>query len=62
MTAQKFNCDWRRQRRQGQGRTAGLMGQDVTLFNRTFGHIEVIAQRGGIDLESPPMDRAVLAQ
>ncbi len=29
-----------------------LMGQDVTLFNRTFGHIEVIAKRGGIDLES----------
>ena len=31
-----------------------LMDQDVTLFNRTFGHIEVIAKRGGIDLESPP--------
>jgi opine dehydrogenase len=29
-----------------------LMGQDVTLFNRTFRHIEVIAKRGGIDLES----------
>lgn len=31
-----------------------LMGQEVTLFNRSFGHIEVIARRGGIDLESPP--------
>ncbi len=31
-----------------------LMGQVVTLFNRTFAHIEVIARRGGIDLESPP--------
>jgi opine dehydrogenase len=31
-----------------------IMGQDVTLFNRSFIHIEVIAQRGGIDLESPP--------
>ena len=30
-----------------------LMGQDVTLYNRTFSHIEVIARRGGIDLESP---------
>lgn len=29
-----------------------LMGQDVTLFNRTFSHIEVVAKRGGIDLES----------
>ncbi len=31
-----------------------IMEQDVTLFNRTFDHIEVIARRGGIDLESPP--------
>ncbi len=31
-----------------------IMEQDVTLFNRTFTHIEVIARRGGIDLESPP--------
>jgi opine dehydrogenase len=31
-----------------------IMGQDVTLYNRTFIHIEVIAQRGGIELESPP--------
>ncbi len=31
-----------------------ILGQDVTLFNRSFIHIEVIAQRGGIDLESPP--------
>ena len=31
-----------------------IMGQDVTLFNRTFIHIEVIAKRGGIELESPP--------
>ena len=30
-----------------------LMGQDVTLYNRSFYHIEVIAKRGGIDLESP---------
>ena len=29
-----------------------LMGQDVTLYNRSFIHIEVIAKRGGIDLES----------
>lgn len=28
-----------------------LIGVDVTLYNRTFEHIEVIAQRGGIDLE-----------
>lgn len=31
-----------------------IMGQDVTLYNRSFIHIEVIALRGGIDLESPP--------
>jgi len=31
-----------------------IMGQDVTLYNRSFIHIEVIAKRGGIDLESYP--------
>jgi opine dehydrogenase len=31
-----------------------LMDQKVTLFNRTFTNIEVVARRGGIDLESPP--------
>ncbi len=30
-----------------------IMGQDVSLFNRSYVHIEIIAQRGGIDLESP---------
>ena len=30
-----------------------IMGQQVTLFNRTFPHIEIIAKRGGIDLVSP---------
>ncbi|MEA4812681.1 MAG: NAD/NADP octopine/nopaline dehydrogenase family protein [Anaerolineaceae bacterium] len=30
-----------------------LMGKDVTLFNRTFEHIAVIAERGGIDLDYP---------
>jgi len=29
-----------------------LMGFEVTLYNRTFDHISVITQRGGIDLES----------
>ena len=29
-----------------------LMGLHVTLFNRTFEHINVIKMRGGIDLES----------
>jgi opine dehydrogenase len=29
-----------------------LMGQDVTLYNRSLIHVEVIAKRGGIDLES----------
>ncbi len=29
-----------------------LMGGKVTLYNRTFDHIEVIHKRGGIDLES----------
>ncbi len=29
-----------------------LTGVEVTLYNRTFSHIEIIAQRGGIDLES----------
>ena len=29
-----------------------ILGREVTLFNRTFSHIEIIAQRGGIDLES----------
>jgi len=29
-----------------------LMGLQVTLFNRTFEHIDVIQKRGGIDLES----------
>jgi opine dehydrogenase len=31
-----------------------LMGKDVTLYNRTFSHIEVIAKRKGIELESYP--------
>jgi len=31
-----------------------LMGKEVTLFNRTFSHIEVIAKRKGIELESYP--------
>jgi len=30
-----------------------LMGKEVTLYNRTWEHIAFIAQRGGIDLESP---------
>ncbi len=30
-----------------------LMGKEVTLYNRTFAHVEVIAERGGIDLENP---------
>jgi opine dehydrogenase len=30
-----------------------LMGKEVTLYNRTFTHVEVIAERGGIDLENP---------
>ncbi len=30
-----------------------LMGFEVTLFNRTYSHVEVIAERGGIDLENP---------
>src|SRR4030042_4609403 len=29
-----------------------LMGFPVTLYNRTFDHIEVIKKRGGIELES----------
>jgi len=31
-----------------------LMGKEVTLYNRTYSHIEVIAKRGGIELESYP--------
>ena len=31
-----------------------LMGKEVTLYNRTFSHIEVIAKRKGIELESYP--------
>ena len=30
-----------------------LMGLEVTLWNRTFEHISIIKQRGGIELESP---------
>jgi len=30
-----------------------LMGFPITLWNRTFDHIEVIKKRGGIELESP---------
>lgn len=30
-----------------------LMGQEVTLYNRSFIHIEVIAKRKGIELDSP---------
>ncbi len=30
-----------------------LMGFNVTLWNRTFSHIEVIKKRGGIEVESP---------
>jgi opine dehydrogenase len=29
-----------------------LMGKTVTLYNRTYSHIEVIGMRGGLDLES----------
>ena len=29
-----------------------LMGADVTLWNRTFSHIDAIQRRGGIELES----------
>lgn len=29
-----------------------LMGFDVALYNRTYAHVEIIAKRGGIDLES----------
>ena len=29
-----------------------LIGVDVTLYNRTYSHIEIIDRRGGIDLES----------
>ena len=31
-----------------------LMGKEVTLYNRTFSHIEVISKRKGIELESYP--------
>src|SRR4030042_3215436 len=34
------------------GAHLALMGFKVTLYNRTFEHIEVINKRGGIDLES----------
>lgn len=30
-----------------------LLGKDVVLYNRTFAHIQVIAERGGIDLINP---------
>ena len=30
-----------------------LMGRRVTLYNRTYSHIEIIGMRGGIDLEGP---------
>jgi opine dehydrogenase len=30
-----------------------LLGKQVTLYNRTFEHISVIAERGGIDLDYP---------
>jgi len=30
-----------------------LMGRKVVLYNRTYNRIEVIAQRGGIDLDNP---------
>ena len=35
-----------------------LVGRRVTLYNRTYSHIEVIASRGGIDLVllDPPFD------
>ncbi|HEY59506.1 MAG TPA: NAD(P)-binding domain-containing protein [Anaerolineae bacterium] len=29
-----------------------LMGKNITLYNRTYSHIEIIAKRKGIDLES----------
>ena len=29
-----------------------LMGSDVALWNRTFDHVSIIKQRGGIELES----------
>ena len=30
-----------------------LLGKKVLLYNRTFSHVEVIAERGGIDLLNP---------
>src|SRR5665648_482775 len=30
-----------------------LLGKNVTLYNRTFEHVSVISERGGIDLEFP---------
>ncbi len=30
-----------------------LMGMEVSLYNRTFEHVELIAKRGGIELDSP---------
>ena len=54
MTAQKFTVIGAGNGGKAMAAHLALMDQDVTLFNRTFGHIEVIAKRGGIDLESPP--------
>jgi opine dehydrogenase len=34
-----------------------LMGKRVALYNRTYNRIEVIAQRGGIDLDNPDGER-----
>ncbi|MBN2046404.1 MAG: NAD/NADP octopine/nopaline dehydrogenase family protein [Anaerolineaceae bacterium] len=30
----------------------GMMGADVTMYNRTYAHIEAIARRGGIEISS----------
>ncbi len=29
-----------------------LLGREITLYNRTFDHINIIGERGGIELES----------
>lgn len=53
MTATKFTVIGAGNGGKAMSAHLAIMGQDVTLYNRTYTHIEIIAKRGGIDLESP---------
>ena len=62
MTAQKFTVIGAGNGGKAMAAHLALMDQDVTLFNRTFGHIEVIAKRAGSTWKVRPTGRVGLAR